>query len=247
MSGLSCILFPFLPLSPHRLCTASSCSLPALMTPWPARSRFGMMGVLCVEAPRIAVTDECAQRVCLRIADVTVMHSVTTSATGLTATEMGRPCCALGPASRLGVVSWCVAGDAASLPAVDIIGERVELRVVVEFRFICFGRRGASWYRWVAVAIGTAMYGSCGDSANACVKGYMSRSAGYSTGPRVMHLLMLTYAWGSLLWARRQPQKCKSGFWGYYSSCWCQGETSSRVSQMPGWPPADYARGGGQM
>lgn len=38
--------------------------------------------------PKIADTDECAQRACLRIADVTVIHSVTTSATGSTATDM---------------------------------------------------------------------------------------------------------------------------------------------------------------
>jgi hypothetical protein len=31
----------------------------------------------------MAATDECAQRACLRIAEVTVMHSVTTNATGL--------------------------------------------------------------------------------------------------------------------------------------------------------------------
>lgn len=35
----------------------------------------------------MADTDECAQRACLRIAEVTVMHSVITSATGSTATE----------------------------------------------------------------------------------------------------------------------------------------------------------------
>jgi len=40
--------------------------------------------------PKIAETEECAQRGCFRIADVTVIHSVTTSATGLTATVMGR-------------------------------------------------------------------------------------------------------------------------------------------------------------
>lgn len=37
--------------------------------------------------PNIEETDECAHRACLRIADVTVMHSVVMSATGSTATE----------------------------------------------------------------------------------------------------------------------------------------------------------------
>lgn len=39
--------------------------------------------------PRIAETEECAQRACLRMADVTVMHSVVIRATGSTATEIG--------------------------------------------------------------------------------------------------------------------------------------------------------------
>lgn len=37
--------------------------------------------------PSIADTDECCQRACFRMAEVTVMHSVTTRATGSTATE----------------------------------------------------------------------------------------------------------------------------------------------------------------
>jgi hypothetical protein len=89
MRGLSCMLLPFFPLSPHLLGTASSCS-PALMMPCPVRSRRCTAGVLFEELPRIAATDECAHRACLRIADVTVIHSVTTRATGLTATVMGR-------------------------------------------------------------------------------------------------------------------------------------------------------------
>jgi hypothetical protein len=39
--------------------------------------------------PRIAETDECAQRACLRMADVTVMHSVVIRATGSIATDIG--------------------------------------------------------------------------------------------------------------------------------------------------------------
>lgn len=38
----------------------------------------------------MAATEECAHRACFRIADVTVIHSVTTSATGLTATVIAR-------------------------------------------------------------------------------------------------------------------------------------------------------------
>lgn len=83
------MLLPFLPLKPHLLGTASSCS-PALTMPCPVRSRRCTAGVLLEELPRIAATDECAQRACFRIADVTVIHSVTTRATGWTATVMGR-------------------------------------------------------------------------------------------------------------------------------------------------------------
>ena len=39
--------------------------------------------------PKIAEMEDCAQRGCFRIADVTVTHSVTTNATGSTATVMG--------------------------------------------------------------------------------------------------------------------------------------------------------------
>jgi hypothetical protein len=61
----------------------------------------------------MAATDECAQRACLRIAEVTVMHSVTTNATGLTATVMGR-------GSRLaGAFSWRVAAST-SICSLDI-------------------------------------------------------------------------------------------------------------------------------
>jgi len=39
--------------------------------------------------PRMAEMEDCAQRGCFRIADVTVTHSVTTRATGSTATVIG--------------------------------------------------------------------------------------------------------------------------------------------------------------
>ena len=65
------------------------------------------------ELPRIADTEECAQRACFRIADVTVIHSVTTRATGLTATVMGR-------GSRLAIVSIRVGAALSSLPLLDM-------------------------------------------------------------------------------------------------------------------------------
>jgi hypothetical protein len=39
--------------------------------------------------PSMEETDECAHRACLRIAEVTVIHSVVIKATGSTATETG--------------------------------------------------------------------------------------------------------------------------------------------------------------
>jgi hypothetical protein len=83
------MLLPFFPRRPHLLGTASSCS-PALTMLWPVRSRRGTAGVLFEELPSMAATEECAHRACFRIADVTVIHSVTTSATGLTATVIAR-------------------------------------------------------------------------------------------------------------------------------------------------------------
>ena len=109
ISGLSCMLLPFFPRSPHLLGTASSCS-PGPAMPWPVRSRRWTAGVLFEELPNMAATDECAQRACFRIADVTVIHSVTTRATGLTATVMGR-------GSRLAIVS-CSLDAAWSSPSV---------------------------------------------------------------------------------------------------------------------------------
>lgn len=110
--GLSCKLFPFFPRSPHLLGTASSCS-PPLMIPCPVRSRRWTAGVLFEDPPRIAETDECAQRACFRMADVTVIHSVTTRATGLTATVMGR-------GSRLAGAFWWSVATSKSLSTLDI-------------------------------------------------------------------------------------------------------------------------------
>jgi hypothetical protein len=112
MSGLSCMLLPFFPRSPHLLGTASSCS-PALTMPWPVRSRRWTAGVLFDELPRIAATEECAHRACFRMADVTVMHSVTTRATGLTATVMAR-------SATLAVTSCSVEPALSSLLVLDM-------------------------------------------------------------------------------------------------------------------------------
>ena len=62
----------------------------------------------------MADTEECAQRACFRMAEVTVIHSVTTSATGLTATEMGR-------GSMLGAASCNVSGEVSSLSLLDMV------------------------------------------------------------------------------------------------------------------------------
>lgn len=62
----------------------------------------------------MAETDECAHRACLRMADVTVIHSVTTSATGLTATEIGR-------GSTRASASCSVSGAVSSLAVLDIL------------------------------------------------------------------------------------------------------------------------------
>ena len=114
--GLSCKLLPFFPRRPHLLGTASSCS-PPLIIPCPVRSRRWTAGVLFEDPPKIAATEECAQRACFRIAEVTVMHSVTTNATGLTATAMGR-------SSRLaGAFSWRVVASA-SISSLDVAAIR---------------------------------------------------------------------------------------------------------------------------
>lgn len=83
-NGLSCMLFPFFPLNPHRVeMLPSSSSAPKL----PAESILRSLGGCLVgPPPRMAETDECAQRACFRMADVTVIHSVTTRATGSMAT-----------------------------------------------------------------------------------------------------------------------------------------------------------------
>lgn len=97
IKGLSCMLFPFFPRSPH-LFARLSCSTRDGRT-WcpfrPERLRPGVEGLdpsatefeELVLPPRIAETDEWAHRACLRMADATVIHSVVIRATGSMATE----------------------------------------------------------------------------------------------------------------------------------------------------------------
>jgi len=60
------------------------------MIPCPDLSRRCTVGVFADVPPRMADTEECAHRACFLIADVTVIHSAVTSATGLTATDISR-------------------------------------------------------------------------------------------------------------------------------------------------------------
>jgi hypothetical protein len=69
------------------------------------------------ELPRMAATDECAHRACLRIADVTVIHSVTTRDTGFTATVTAR-------GLKLTADSWSVDAALSSLPSLDMAAKR---------------------------------------------------------------------------------------------------------------------------
>lgn len=99
-SGLSCMLFPFFPRSPHLKgrpsSSPSSFSPEEVLNGFPLRIPIsprgvdgreppilGLKGV--VPPPRIDETDECAQLACLRMADITVMTSVVMSATASTA------------------------------------------------------------------------------------------------------------------------------------------------------------------
>ena len=79
--------------------------------------------------PRIAEMEDCAQRGCFRIADVTVTHSVTTKATGSTATVIalearswweGAVCCAIVVVIRVFCVArvTVICGESFSIAAV---------------------------------------------------------------------------------------------------------------------------------
>ena len=87
------MLFPLLPRSPHLFANDTSSTgveRPKVFVP-EASSLFacGIGPKVAVPPPKIDATDEWAQRACLRIAEVTVMHSVVMRATGSIATDMG--------------------------------------------------------------------------------------------------------------------------------------------------------------
>ena len=94
------MLCPFFPRRPHLFAsplsspsTAPCLLLSPLRVPCSSRGVEGLelckLGLAGLEdPPRIAETEECAHRGFFRMADVTVMHSVVTKATGSTATEM---------------------------------------------------------------------------------------------------------------------------------------------------------------
>lgn len=102
ISGLSCMLLPFFPRSPQRLVRPSSTSkkaLPGLPAPLPDFEWIELLFICsgvrpwrplsrAPPPPRMAETDDCAQRACFLIAEVTVMHSVVIRATGSTAMEI---------------------------------------------------------------------------------------------------------------------------------------------------------------
>jgi hypothetical protein len=83
--GLSCRLLPFLLLDPHLQPRLSSSGGTGVDLRLPKSKGGGLLGT----PPSMADMDECAQRACFRIAEVTVMHSVMTSATGSTAIVIG--------------------------------------------------------------------------------------------------------------------------------------------------------------
>ena len=104
MSGLSCKLFPFFPLKPHRVVRVCDPS-PLMLTgvggidaedlPPPVGRPLPDEGLdiskscdRLVPPPKIAETDDCAHRECFRIAEVIAMHSVVINATGLIVIEI---------------------------------------------------------------------------------------------------------------------------------------------------------------
>lgn len=90
------MLLPFFPRNPHRFAIPKSWapSVPMLVVdPLLPGRRRGLGGPSWIGfglPPRIEETDEPAHRACLRIAEVTVMHSDMTKGTGSTATATGR-------------------------------------------------------------------------------------------------------------------------------------------------------------
>jgi hypothetical protein len=109
--------------------------------------------------PSMAATDECAQRACFRMADVTVIHSVTTRATGSTAMVIG--------ACR--VSAWVLFNPGCGVLVREgpIIGSDV-LSVIMARRLIrrfvpqCVGKQGVKSLR-SAWCLLLHVLGKCGD------------------------------------------------------------------------------------
>lgn len=91
------MLFPLLPRRPHRFASdiSSAAAGPPkflLIDPSPLFG-WGIGPRVAVPPPRMEATDECAHRACLRMADVTVIHSVVMRATGSISTDIGKAIC----------------------------------------------------------------------------------------------------------------------------------------------------------
>jgi hypothetical protein len=135
MSGLSCKLLPFFPLNPHLPAPPPAASSSASAAPATAAAAAATAAVATVglrrccspppepepdepsagaaaahldPPPRMAATLECAQRACLRIADVTVMHSVATRPTASTAMVTGA--CAVSGSAAAGAGAGAAGG-----------------------------------------------------------------------------------------------------------------------------------------
>lgn len=119
--GLSCMLFPFFPRSPHLPASAKSSSFAfegLVLALGPKEPFRGLGGVETSNSPlddaappRIAATEECAHLACFRIDEVTVIHSEVTKAIGSTA--MGIVRCGLRTSARgcpFGIESEGLAG-----------------------------------------------------------------------------------------------------------------------------------------
>lgn len=80
---MSCMLFPFLPRSPHLPSRASSAGLSFMLAALPSPFSIRCMASgFAAPPPRMADTEDWAQRACLRMAEVIVMHSCVMRAIG---------------------------------------------------------------------------------------------------------------------------------------------------------------------
>ena len=187
IKGLSAMLLPFCPLSPHLLATPTS-SAPS--APRPDEDGFilgrmrGFEGPSWTELglpPRMEETEEWAQRACFRMADVTDIHSDMTRATGSTATATG-------------LLRYCAIGWSA--------GSGLGLRAGFGFRFgfmaalilvvLAPGRDGSRWDKLAAARDPFASSGSvcrlrsAWDNASRLILRLPSQRGGDSRNPDTM-------------------------------------------------------------